>query len=44
MNVLEIRSVDGFAWYRVEYEIDGIPVTGWVQASRVREFGPPCSQ
>ncbi|MFN7210530.1 MAG: hypothetical protein ACK4P1_09090, partial [Aggregatilineales bacterium] len=44
MNVLEIRSVDGFAWYRVEYEVDGIPVTGWVQASRVREFGPPCSQ
>ncbi|MDW8298663.1 MAG: hypothetical protein RML95_04940 [Anaerolineae bacterium] len=44
MNVLEIRSVDGFAWYRVEYQIDGIPVTGWVQASRVREFGPPCSQ
>jgi tetratricopeptide (TPR) repeat protein len=44
MNVLEIRSVDGFAWYRVEYTIDGIPVMGWVQASRVREFGPPCSQ
>ncbi|MFQ3535675.1 MAG: hypothetical protein SNJ58_07345 [Aggregatilineales bacterium] len=44
MNVLEIRSVDGFAWYRVEYTVDGIPVTGWVQASRVREFGPPCSQ
>ncbi len=44
MNVLEIRSVDGFAWYRVEYQVDGIPVMGWVQASRTREFGPPCSQ
>ncbi len=44
MNVLQIQSVDGFAWYRVEYTVDGILVSGWVQASRVRDFGPPCSQ
>jgi tetratricopeptide (TPR) repeat protein len=42
MDVLEIAAVDGFAWYRVQYFVDGLPVTGWVQASRTREFGPPC--
>ena len=40
MDVLEIIAVDGFAWYRVTYRVDGIAIEGWIQASRVREITP----
>jgi tetratricopeptide (TPR) repeat protein len=37
MRVTEIQTTDGFTWYFVEYTVDNIQVTGWVQAARVQE-------
>ncbi|HRE47220.1 MAG TPA: hypothetical protein PLD47_05795 [Aggregatilineales bacterium] len=42
LNVIGIRAVDGFAWYFVDYRIQDSSVSGWVQASRVREVGGVC--
>jgi hypothetical protein len=43
MDVMEFRAgTDGRIWYYVRYEVEGVPIQGWVRSDLVAEVGEPC--